>query len=177
MALSMIDASNPQQRGKKGKDLAVLVDDKLTEVNDSIITLTARVDEMEKRIEELESEGDLEELHGEMQVTVNSVVADVNKEVQALQASEAAQGDELKACRAKIEAYKTRVKALEAQLKVYMAVVANMGASGSSQVSITAKGNALPTPTYNGARNAREIDNFFWKFKTYFGATAIVDEG
>jgi len=58
-----------------------------------------------------------------------------------------------------------------------MTVVANMGTSGSSQVSTTPKGNALPTPTYNGARNAREIDNFFWKFEAYFGAIGIVDEG
>ena len=96
MASSMTDVGNPQQGGKKGKDknkdLAILVDDKLAEVNDFIITLTGRVDEMEKRIEELKSEGDLEELCGEMQVAINSVVADVNKEVQALRASEAAQG-------------------------------------------------------------------------------------
>jgi len=55
MASSMTDAGNPQQGGKKGndknKDLAVLVDDKLAKVNDSIIILTGRVDEMEKRIE------------------------------------------------------------------------------------------------------------------------------
>ena len=69
---------------------------------------------MERRIEELESEGDLEELRGEMQAAVNSVVADVNKEVQALRASEAAQGKELKSCRAEIEAYKIRVEALKA---------------------------------------------------------------
>jgi len=66
MASSITEVGNPQQGGKKGKDknkdLAFLVDDKLTEVNNSIITLTGRVDEMEKRIEELESEGDLEEL-------------------------------------------------------------------------------------------------------------------
>ena len=67
--------------------MAVLVDDKLADVNNSIITLTGRVDEMEKRIEELESEGDLVELRGEMQVAINSVVADVNKEAQALRAS------------------------------------------------------------------------------------------
>ena len=70
MASSMIDAGNPQQGGKKGKDknkdLAVLVDDKLAEVNDSIITLTGRVDEMEKRLEELESMGDFKELREEV---------------------------------------------------------------------------------------------------------------
>jgi len=57
-----------------------------------------------------------------------------------------------------------------------MVVVANMGACGSSQVSTTSKGNALPMLTYNGTRNAWEIDNFFWKFEVYFGATGIVDE-
>ena len=61
MASSMTNAGNPQQGGKKGKDknkdLAVLVDDKLTEVNNSIITLTGRMDEMKTRIKELEFEG------------------------------------------------------------------------------------------------------------------------
>jgi len=70
MASSVTEVSNPQQGGKKGKDknkdLPVLVDDKLAEVNDSIITLMGRVNEMEKRIEELKSEGDLGELRGEM---------------------------------------------------------------------------------------------------------------
>ena len=109
-------SANPQQGGKKGKDknkdLAVLVDDKFTEVNNSIITLTGRMDEMDTRIKELESEGDLEELRGEMQVAVNFVMAYVNKEVQALRASEAAQNKELKACRAEVEAYKTRVEGM-----------------------------------------------------------------
>ena len=60
-----------------------------------------------------------------------------------------------------MEAYKIRVEALEAQLKVCMVTVANMGASGPNQVPPTLKGNALQTSTYNGAKNAREIDNFF----------------
>jgi len=103
MTSSMTDADNPQQGGKKGKnknkDLAVLADDKLAKVNDSIITLTGRVDEMETHIKELESKGDLEELRGEMQLEINSVVADVNGEIQALRASKAAQEKELKDCR------------------------------------------------------------------------------
>jgi len=180
MASSMTDAGNPQQDGKKGKDknkdLAVLVNDKLAEVNDSIITLTGRVDKMETLIKELESEGHLEELHGEMQVAVNSVVADVNGEIPALQASKAAQEEELKACRAEMESYKAKVEALEAQLRVCTAMVANMSNSGSGQASTTPKGNALQPPTYSGGRNAREIDNFFWELEAYFGAIGIVDE-
>jgi len=43
-------------------------------------------------------------------------------------------------------------------------------------VSPNSKENALHTPTYNGARNAREIDNFFWGLEAYFGATGITDE-
>ena len=91
MASSVTEVDNPQQRGKKSKDknkdLAVLVDDRLAEINDSIMTLTSRVDEMEKRIEELESDGDVEELRGEMQVAVNSMAANVTRDVQALQVS------------------------------------------------------------------------------------------
>jgi len=113
------EASTSNQQGsKKGKDknkdLAVLVNEKLAEVNNSIITLTGRVDKIEKHIEELESEGDLEELCGEMQVAVNSIVANVSKEVQALRALKATQEEELTAYRAEIATYKTRVEALEA---------------------------------------------------------------
>ena len=57
-----------------------------------------------------------------------------------------------------------------------MVAMANASNGVSGQVSTTPKVNALQTPTYNGARNAREIDNFFWKFEAYFGAVGIVDE-
>jgi len=87
---------------------------RLTEINKSVATLTGSVDDMEKHLEELESMGDFKELCGEVQVAVYSVVADINKEVQALSASEAAYDEELKACRAEVEAYKTRVEALDA---------------------------------------------------------------
>ena len=85
MASNVTDADNPQQGGKKSKDenqdLTVFVDNRLAEINDSIITLMGRVDEMEKRIEELESEGDVEELHEEIEVAVNSIEANVTKDV------------------------------------------------------------------------------------------------
>jgi len=67
MASSVTDADNLQQGKKskhKNKELSVLVDDRLTQINDSIITLTGRVDEMEKHIEELESEGTLRSFVG-----------------------------------------------------------------------------------------------------------------
>jgi len=76
----------------------------------------------------------------------------------------------------KIEVHKARVEALETQLKICMAAVANASNGGSGQVSTTPKVNALQTRTYNGARNAREIDNFFWKFEAYFGAEGITKE-
>ena len=88
MASSVMDAGNPQQGEKKSKDknkeLSVLVDDRLAEIKDSTVTLRGRVDEMAKCIDELKSEGDIEELRGEMQVAVNSIVANVTKDVQAL---------------------------------------------------------------------------------------------
>ena len=93
----------PSTIGKNSKDkneeLSVLVDDKLAEINDSIVTLMGCVDEMEKRIEELEFEGDFEELRGEMQAAVNSMAANVTKDVQALRASQ-------DACKGELEFYK-----------------------------------------------------------------------
>jgi len=107
MASSMTDGGSPQGRKKgkdKNKDLAVLMDERLAENNNYMATLTGRVDDMEKHLEELEFMGDFEELHGKVQAAVNSVVADINKEVQALQAFEASQDEELKAYMAKVEA-------------------------------------------------------------------------
>jgi len=43
-------------------------------------------------------------------------------------------------------------------------------------LSTIPKGNALQPPIYNGARIAREIDNFFWKLEAYFGVVVIKDE-
>jgi len=51
-----------------------------------------------------------------------------------------------------------------------MSIVVNIGVSVPSQVSPALKA------TYNGARNAREINNFFWKFEAYIGAVGITDE-
>jgi len=93
MALSVTDVGNPQQGGKQGKDknkdLVVLVYKRLVEINNCMPTLTGRVGDMEKNLEKLKSMGAFRELHGEVQVSVNSMMADVNKEIQALKASEA----------------------------------------------------------------------------------------
>ena len=115
-----------------------------------------------------------------MQEAAKSIASNVIEEVQTLWASKEA---ELQACKAEVAAYeaeldeqKARIETLEVQLKLCITVVTNMGNGGSGQVSTTSKVNALQTPTYNGARNAREIDNFFWKFEAYFGAVGITDE-
>ena len=96
-------------------------------------------------------------------MTINSIAANVSKDVQALRASQ-------DTCKAELEFYKAEIEAYTARVE------ANMGVSGPSQVSPTPKGSALQTPTYNGARNAREINNFFWKLEAYFGAVDIKDE-
>jgi len=47
---------------------------------------------------------------GEVQAAINSIVPNVNPEVQGLWASKASQEEELKACRAEVEAFKTRLR-------------------------------------------------------------------
>jgi len=79
------------------------VDERLIEINSSMAILMGRVDDIEKHCEEFESIGAFEELHGEVQTIVNSVVADVNKEIQALKTSKAAKD-------AKIQAYEYNLK-------------------------------------------------------------------
>jgi len=58
--------------------LAVPVDERLVEINNSVATLMSRMDDMEKHLKELEATGDFEELQGEVQATINSVVPNVD---------------------------------------------------------------------------------------------------
>ena len=58
-----------------------LVEERLSEINNTVSVLTGRVDDMDRRIEELEYERDMEELYGEMQMAMTSVVADFRKEL------------------------------------------------------------------------------------------------
>jgi len=95
---SDIFTGNPQgvKKGKdENKDLLVLLNERLAKINNSMTTLTGRVNDMEKRLKELESMEDFGELRGELQV--QSMVADVNKKIQALRASEAIKDAELQA--------------------------------------------------------------------------------
>jgi len=92
MALSMNDVDNPQgeKKGKdKNKDLAVFVDERLVGINNPMATLTTRVDDMNKHLEERESMGDFDSASRRGASDGELVIADVNKELQALWASEA----------------------------------------------------------------------------------------
>jgi len=106
MALSVTDV-NRQRDGKKGKnknkDIMGIAKEWLAKINTTMSALTGRVDDKDRHIEELESERDVEELRGEKQTTMTSMVPDFKKELQVLQASEAAKGCEF-------QAYKTEVK-------------------------------------------------------------------
>jgi len=108
---------------------------------------------------------------------MTSMVANFNKVLQALQASEASKDGELQAyevkvkvCKLEIEAYKARVKALEAQIKVDIVAMTN---SGSIQVPTAQKREAPRPPAFHGVRNTREIDNFLRGLEAYFGAMGI----
>lgn len=79
------------------------------------------VDDMNKSIKKLESMRDMKELCGKMQAAMSYVIADMNKEILALQASGATKDGELQACKAgiaackvEIDAYKARIEAFEA---------------------------------------------------------------
>ena len=60
------------------------------------------------------------------------MVADVNKEIQALRASKAAKN-------AKLKAYEARIEAFEAQLKVRMAAVTNVAVVYRSKCPLSQK--------------------------------------
>ena len=110
----------------------------------------------------------MDELRGETQAAMSSIVANFNKELQALQAFEAAKDRELQTYKAKIEArkvevevYKARVgvEALKTQIKVCMATMDN---DRVVQLSTTPKGNAPRPPAFYRARSVREMVNFLF---------------
>ena len=107
-----------QRGGKKGKDknkdMMVLVNERLVEINTSISTLTGSIKDMDKPIEELESKGDMEELSVKMQAAMNSIVADINKEIQTFCASK---DGKLQACKAEVEAFKAKVGDCKAEVE------------------------------------------------------------
>ena len=94
---------------------------------------------------------------------MTSISVNLREEIRALRASETAKESECQACKAehqtckaevgayktRVDAHKARIKVLETQLKLCIAMVTN--GRGPVQVSNTLKGNALQTPTYNGA--------------------------
>ena len=79
--------------------MIVLVENRLVESTNTMSALTGRVEDTDKCINKLESIGNLDELRGETQTAMSSMVAIINREIQALRASEAAKGGELQALR------------------------------------------------------------------------------
>jgi len=91
--------------------MSILADDKLAEINHSILALTARVDDMQKRIEELESTRNIEEFYAKMQEAAKSLASNADEEIQALR------DGELKACKAKMVAYESEIDAYKATIE------------------------------------------------------------
>ena len=89
-SVSEASTSNQEGGGKgkdKNKELLILKEESLVEINTSMSALMGKVDDMDKRIKELKSKEDPKELREEMHAAVNSVMADFNKEIQVLQAT------------------------------------------------------------------------------------------
>ncbi|GMP84440.1 hypothetical protein CsSME_00037971 [Camellia sinensis var. sinensis] len=113
--------------------------------------LTARVDELVVRVEELEEKVD--SFEERVNSSLSEVVRDSPTERKALEA---------------------RVASLEVELELCKkAIIAGNGGN----VAPTRKKVRAPEPkSYDGARDAREIDNFIWNMERYFENVDIVDE-
>lgn len=163
----MSDVTNPSsgntqqggnRRGKeRSRDLITAMEERLARWHATMTDLVDKVEGMGQRVEERQSKGD--ELKEEMQGALNVVVDDFFKENKALKELIVAKDEELNACKAKLTTLDEHVEELKAQVKLCLTAVAN---GGATQITPTSKVNAHKPPTYSGARNAREIDNFLW---------------
>ena len=114
-----------------------------------------------------------------MQAAVNFMVADMNKEIQALQATEVVKNGKLQACEAEAEAEVEVSKAWGVQVK-------NRGSWNPAEGVRSCGGQWWVRPSihhskreciaFYGARCTREIDNFLWGLETYSMAMGIEDD-
>ena len=99
---------NSQRGGKKGqdknKDVMVLDEKRLAEINTTTSSRLDRVKVISKRNKELEFDGDVDDLCVVMQEEMNLIVVNINKEIHTLRAFEDTEDGELQACNAKVEA-------------------------------------------------------------------------
>ena len=111
----------------------------------------------------------MQELREEMQTTVNSIVADFNKEIHAPSGDYGAMVNS-KLVRPMLKPTRRWPEALEAHIKVRMAAMAN---GGTVQVTTTSKANTSIPPIFNEVKSVMEIDNFICRLKAYFAAMGI----
>ncbi|GKV04959.1 hypothetical protein SLEP1_g17036 [Rubroshorea leprosula] len=129
------------------------------DVREQLDTLDSRMEEQEERC------GDVEDLRGKLQGALNSFMADINKAMDEVRGTIAAEASALKA-------ELNEVKGDLALCKAAMAA----GVAVGGAASVGPKLKVPEPPKYGGKRDAKELDNFLWMVERYFDAMNVGDE-
>ena len=152
----------------KSRDAISSLDARMGSVQDSLGELFDRVDNLEERCNGLEAEDT--EIHAAVKGSLNELDSGLRKEIEVLKS-------ELAEVRDHFQREINRVL-LRVEDKIGdLALCKRAMASGMATTTIVeAKKVEVPKPkVFNGARNAREVENFLWGLERYFEATGITD--
>ncbi|GFY91651.1 hypothetical protein Acr_08g0000470 [Actinidia rufa] len=156
------DTLPPTGKGKRGKsaDIMASLEARLQRVEFAMADNRDKVEDMDQRIDGLE--GGNEEFHREMQGILNSLAESWKAQMDALKDS----------LQAEIAAIKEEIKEVKGDWSLCKMAVTQGTISSSHSPKVD-----IPRPkSYNGSRNARELDNFLWDLDQYFEATGIDEE-
>ena len=156
------DALPPIGKGKRGKstDIMSSMEARLQRVELAMADERDKVEETNQRIEGLE--GSHEEFQGEIQGALNSLTNSWKEQLDALK----------NLFQAEIAAMKEEIKEVKGDMSLCKMAIARGTISSSLSPKID-----IPRPkSYNGSRNARELDNFLWNLDQYFDAMGMEDD-
>ncbi|GFS46872.1 hypothetical protein Acr_00g0104510 [Actinidia rufa] len=156
------DTLPPTGKGRRGRsaDIMASLEARLRRVELAMADDRDKVVDMDQRIDGLE--GGHEEFHVEVRGILNSLADSWKAQMDALKDS----------FQAEIAAIKEEIKEVKGDWSLCKMAVTQGTLSSSPSLKVD-----IPRPkSYNGSRNARELDNFLWDLDQYFEATGIHEE-
>ena len=145
------DVLPPTGKGKRGKSANIMssLEARFQKVEVAMADERDKVQEIDQRIDGLE--GGHEEFHGEIQGALNSLAESWKVQLDALK----------DLFQAEIAAIKEEIKEVMGNCSLSKMAITQGTISFSSSPKID-----IPRPkSYNGSRNARELDNFLWSLE------------